>query len=523
MDNQKSLLTTVLHDRLRRESGFSSDDGSCNGFEYRRDSYDSGLSESIPSSPSHTVFSLEMPNQNSVAKSCSTSPQKRKKKKKRLCESFSVAHFHDVYQLTGEVLGEGSYGRVETCINRITNAEYAVKIISKHSWHFSRPKILQEIELYHMCQGQREIIQMIEYFEENDDFYLVFEKAKGGPLLNQIQRRGHFTEKDAASVIRDLASALAFLHGKGIAHRDLKPENILCSESGDNFFPIKLCDFDLCSAVYQTITTPKLQSPVGSVEYMAPEVVEAFAYDLDFFMDEEDDDDDGDLSELSYDKRCDLWSLGIIAYILLCGYLPFNGSCGADCGWEDRGEECPECQHRLFQAITAGNLVFPQQHWSGVSTEAKDLIAKLLVRDASQRINAASILNHPWIVKGGKCDEAKDGVDKGTKSLETPFVLRRRHKSIADINRYSEFTTNALAIKRNCDESRGMKKSATVIDFQDETVTSKSTTPRVDIARKPRTNFYPNPTISNQATKMMRRQTSLVVFPEYVGSDRWEF
>ena len=84
-------------------------------------------------------------------------------------------------------------------------------------------------------------------------------------------------------MIRDLAQALAFLHGRGIAHRDLKPENILCMGSGEDFLPVKLCDFDLCSAVYQTITTPKLQSPVGSVEYMAPEVVEAFAFDMDIF------------------------------------------------------------------------------------------------------------------------------------------------------------------------------------------------------------------------------------------------
>ena len=105
-------------------------------------------------------------------------------------------------------------------------------------------------------------------------------------------------------MIRDLAQALAFLHGRGIAHRDLKPENILCmgrpGGSGEDFLPVKLCDFDLCSAVYQTITTPKLQSPVGSVEYMAPEVVEAFAFDMDIFDYDEDDEDD-DL-ELSYDK-----------------------------------------------------------------------------------------------------------------------------------------------------------------------------------------------------------------------------
>ena len=354
-------------------------------------------------------------------------------------------------------------------------------------------------------------------------FYLVFEKAQGGPLLDQIQRRVHFTEKEASAIIKDLASALAFLHGKGIAHRDLKPENVLCSGDGDNFLPIKLCDFDLCSAVYQTITTPKLQSPVGSVEYMAPEVVEAFACDMDIFDDDDYDSDDDEPLELTYDKKCDLWSLGIIAYILLCGYLPFSGSCGKDCGWEDRGEECQECQHRLFMAIKSGNLVFPEEEWSTVSGEAKDLIAKLLVRDASQRINASSILNHPWIVSGGECSSGADhSVSQAAKpaTLNTPHVLRRRHKSVHDLF-YSEFASNALAIKRTCEET-SMKKSATVIDFQENAV---------NIVRKKKLSFCPTVLAAAAdpmpiSNKMMRRQTSLVVYPEDISGSsgcRWEF
>jgi len=319
----------------------------------------------------------------------------KRRKKKRLCESMSMARFKDTYYLTGDVLGEGSYGRVETCINMFTDQEYAVKLINKSDWCFSRAKVLKEVEIYYLCSGHPNIIQLVEYFEEEDYFYLVFEKANGGPLLGQIQRRVRFSEAEAAKIVRDLASALEFLHCRGIAHRDLKPENVLCVDA-DAPWPIKLCDFDLCSGVHQSITTPLLQSPVGSAEYMAPEVVNAFSVPP-HQRDSEDPE-----SELNYDKRCDLWSLGVMAYCLLSGYLPFAaGRCeDPDCGWDTGDAECASCQSRLFLAICSGDVVFPEQHgWAGVSAEARDLITRLLVRDASQRMDAEAVMRHPWIAK----------------------------------------------------------------------------------------------------------------------------
>ena len=199
------------------------------------------------------------------------------------------------------------------------------------------------METFHHCQGHPNIIQLIEFFEEEDRFYLVFEKILGGPLLSHIQRRVHFTEHEASMVMRDLAQGLQFLHKKGIAHRDLKPENILCVYP-DRLTPVKICDFDLGSGIKfnsnlnSPISTPELLTPVGSAEFMAPEVVDAFVGQA-----------------TSYDKRCDLWSLGIVMYILLCGYPPFYGNCGSGCGWE-RGEACQSCQDLLFTSIQEGQL-----------------------------------------------------------------------------------------------------------------------------------------------------------------------
>jgi len=126
-----------------------------------------------------------------------TPPQIRRKKKKRPTKPIMGTTFADLYKLTGETLGEGSYGKVDTCKNVFTGIEYAVKTIEKRPGTFNRSKVLKEIEIYHLCRGMKNIIQLIEFFEEADYFYLVFEKIEGGPLLKQIQQRVCFSESSA--------------------------------------------------------------------------------------------------------------------------------------------------------------------------------------------------------------------------------------------------------------------------------------------------------------------------------------
>ncbi|RXG72944.1 MAP kinase-interacting serine/threonine-protein kinase 1 [Armadillidium vulgare] len=307
--------------------------------------------------------------------------KRRRKKKKRSGSTLVAACFKDLYRLTGEVLGQGAYASVQTCINIYTNQECAVKIIDKVPSH-SRARVFKEVEMFHHSQGHENIIQLLEFFEEDDKFYLVFEKVFGGPLLAHIQRRTQFTECDAS----------------------------------------KLCDFDLGSGIKfnptmnSPLMTPQLMTPVGSAEFMAPEVVEGFISE-----------DAG-----PYDKRCDLWSLGVVAYILLCGYPPFCGNCGEDCGWE-RGEACPKCQDLLFNSIQNGSYDFPDPEWSRISNEAKDLIAKLLVKDANQRYTAQMVLEHKWIKEGGPAT-----------LLNTPSIIKRNQS----VRHLSLFAESCMAVNR---------------------------------------------------------------------------
>ncbi|XP_072918946.1 MAP kinase-interacting serine/threonine-protein kinase 1-like isoform X1 [Hemitrygon akajei] len=341
----------------------------------------------------------------------------KKKKKARALDSFT-GKFEDLYRLTDELLGEGTYAKVQGCVNLHSGRECAVKVIEKKS-DLSRSRVFREVETLYQCQGNQNILELFEFFEDEAHFYLVFEKMRGGSILTHIQRRKHFNEREASIVVKEIAAALDFLHNKGIAHRDLKPENILC-EFAEKISPVKICDFDLGSGVKLSsactpITTPELMTPCGSVEYMAPEVVEMFTEEASF-----------------YDKRCDLWSLGVILYILLSGNPPFVGNCGTDCGW-DRGEACRACKNMLFESIQEGKYDFPEKDWAHVSNGAKDLICKLLVRDAKDRLSAAQVLQHSWVQ--GNAPERR---------LPTPQLLQRNN-STKDL---THFAAEAIAFNR---------------------------------------------------------------------------
>jgi len=201
-------------------------------------------------------------------------------------------------------------------------------------------------------------------FETSSKLFLVLELLTGGELFDRIVEAGFFSEQQASKLLRDVAMAVDYIHAKGIVHRDLKPENLLYSHKGEDA-EIKLTDFGLAHHG----STADMNTACGTPGYVAPEV----------------------LNGESYDKAVDLWSVGVILYILLCGFPPFYSA------------NTPE----LYDQIREGRYSFPEPYWTNVSQSAKDLVTGLLTVDVSKRMTIKQLLQHPWIT-GSASDKAYD-------------------------------------------------------------------------------------------------------------------
>jgi len=203
-------------------------------------------------------------------------------------------------------------------------------------------------------------------------FYYVYSRlCNGGELFERIAQQQYFSERDAANVIKQVLSAINYCHSRNIVHRDLKPENLLLDKDGEN--PrVTIIDFGTSGVIDPE---KKMQQKFGTPYYIAPEVLKK-----------------------NYDQKCDLWSCGVILYILLCGYPPFNGS----------------SDKQIIQAVHAGKYDVSEPEWKDVSDEAKDLVAKLLTYQPEKRITALEALNHPWIKKMASVDKVNKEVAKKT-------------------------------------------------------------------------------------------------------------
>jgi len=259
----------------------------------------------------------------------------------------------DVYEIKKE-LGTGAFSVVKLAQHKKTKVNRAIKMIDKNLVKDKKEMLDREVDILKRIQHPN-IIAVVEIYETPRHLQLVMELAIGGELFDSIVSRGKYTEKDAARVVAQVASACAYLHAIGIVHRDLKPENLLLETKGSES-RIKMADFGLSKMMEATTV---LQTACGTPGYVAPEVL---------------------LGE-GYNQEVDVWSIGVITYILLCGFPPFYADSNA----------------KLFEKIMAGSFSFPSPYWDKVSSEAKDLIRKMLVVDPSRRLTSKQVMEHPWI------------------------------------------------------------------------------------------------------------------------------
>jgi calcium/calmodulin-dependent protein kinase I len=256
----------------------------------------------------------------------------------------------------GKELGRGGFSVVKEAMDRGSGQKVAIKFIEKKFVDQEELKLLQrEIDIMKKVQ-HRNVLRLFEIYETDQHLSLVMELVNGGELFYKIVDRGSYSEKDAVDIVRQLVEGVDYLHGMGIAHRDLKPENLLCSENSDGMV-IKIADFGLSKAFSGGSV---LETSCGTPDYAAPEVLRM----------------DG-----SYDKAVDLWSIGVITYVLLCGFPPFYG----------------KTQAQLFEKILNADYDFPDPEWTHISDEAKDFIRKLLVLDVDKRYTTQQCLQHAWI------------------------------------------------------------------------------------------------------------------------------
>lgn len=274
-----------------------------------------------------------------------------------------------------EVIGSGSFGTVRKCRHIKNGQLFAVKTINKQRIE-NVDSLRNEIEL--LCRVKHpHIIDLVDVYEDESSLHIVTELCTGGELYDRVIEKadspsGHFDEQEAACCILDILDAIAYCHDEvKIVHRDLKPENFLLKDRSENA-KIKIIDFGLS----RRDNAPKgvMSTRVGTPYYVAPEVLKK-----------------------KYTNKCDIWSIGVISYILLCGFPPFTG----------------ETDVEIMAKVSKGQLAFPSPEWDDISTEAKEFVISLLQLDPAKRPTAKEAMSMTWIVNNTKVHSMIKAADVG--------------------------------------------------------------------------------------------------------------
>ncbi|EFJ07310.1 calcium dependent protein kinase 34 [Selaginella moellendorffii] len=269
----------------------------------------------------------------------------------------------------GRELGRGQFGVTYLCTDKKSAQQFAVKTISKRKLMNKDDvdDVKREVQIMKHLTGKDNIVELYSTFEDKSTVYLVMELCQGGELFDRIVSKGHYTEKAASAVCRTIVKVVHTCHSHGVIHRDLKPENFLLANKREDA-PVKATDFGL-SVFFRSGQV--FREIVGSAYYVAPEVLKK-----------------------SYGPEADVWSAGVILYVLLAGVPPF---------WA-------ETEQGIFEAVLRGHLDLNGSPWPTISASAKDLVRKMLKPNPRERLSAADVLQHPWIKEDGDApDKLIDG------------------------------------------------------------------------------------------------------------------
>ncbi|XP_042433256.1 calcium-dependent protein kinase 2-like isoform X1 [Zingiber officinale] len=321
--------------------------------------------------------------------------------------------FEDVRSLytLGKELGRGQFGVTYLCTEKATGVRYACKSISKRklSNKGDREDIKREIEIMQHLTGQPNIVEFKGAYEDRDSVHLVMELCSGGELFDRIIAKGQYSERAAATLCRAIVNVVNICHFMGVMHRDLKPENFLLATKDENAM-LKATDFGLSVYIEEG---KQLRDIVGSAYYVAPEVLRR-----------------------SYGKEADIWSAGVILYILLSGVPPF---------WA-------ETDKAIFTTILQGHIDFQSEPWPSISYSAKDLVRRMLTQDPKKRITAAEILEHPWL---------RDG-EASNKPIDSAVLTRM--KQFRAMNKLKKLALKVIAENLSEEEIKGLKQMFTNMD-----------------------------------------------------------
>lgn len=315
-----------------------------------------------------------------------------------ILDSNRIAKLEDRY-LLGEQLGWGQFGVIRLCSDKLTREILACKSIAKDRLVTQDDIccVKLEIEIMTRLSGHPNVVDLKAVYEEENYVHLVMELCAGGELFHRLEKHGRFPEYRARILFKHLMEVVMYCHDKGIVHRDLKPENILLATKASSS-PIKLADFGLATYIRPG---QSLHGTVGSPFYIAPEVLSG-----------------------GYNEAADVWSAGVILYILLSGVPPFWG----------------KTKSKIFDAVRTADLKFLSDTWDHISASAKDLITGMLCTDPTKRLSAAQVLDHSWMKDCRKQlkEEFVDGnlkcgvLDISNGSLSTVAIAANRDFSFRD-------------------------------------------------------------------------------------------